>query len=251
MINRSRRWIFLFIAVLLVLMAGCSINTSFVYKPGAPVTDGLKLPISVAVFSFKDGTEDFTKRGSIFNPESLYYNLAKANIGGQVTSLTPDLWAKAFADDMASSGDFKSVRFVYGQSKLMDEDFYIEGTLKKATVTASWALPNEFALSLRALQRADKRLIWEKEVTYSGKNTPAMYDGCGATSIQCMQDRNHADVNRVMQGLFTEARTDLTRTLAPLYGKGAGANATSAGASATPLPQGSFDEEIERILKGQ
>jgi hypothetical protein len=243
-----RRYLLLLLGALVT--TGCATNSAFIYKPAAPVTDGLKLPISVAVFSFKDGTEDFTKRGSIFNPESLYYNLAKANIGGQVTSLTPDLWAKAFADDMASSGDFKSVRFVYGQSEIMDEDFYIEGTLKKATVTASWALPNEFALSLRALQRADKRLIWEKEVMYSGKNTPAMYDGCGATSIQCMQDRNHADVNRVMLGLFVEARTDLTRTLAPRYGKQTGANATSAGVPA-PLPQESFDAEIERILKGQ
>ncbi|MHB8120680.1 MAG: hypothetical protein ACYDG4_00880 [Desulfuromonadaceae bacterium] len=242
---------FLISILILTVTTGCSINTSFVYKPAAPVTDGLKLPISLAVFPFKDGTEDFTKLGSIFNPESLYYNLAKANIGGQVTSLTPDLWAKAFADDMASSGDFRSVRFLYIQSELSDEDFYIEGTLKKATVTASWALPNEFALSLRALQRADKKLVWEKEVTYSGKNTPAMYDGCGATSIQCMQERNHADVNRVMRGLFAEARADLMRTLAPRYGKKTGTNASSAGAPNTPQPSESVDEEIERILKGQ
>ncbi|MDD2900486.1 MAG: hypothetical protein PHI31_17470 [Desulfuromonadaceae bacterium] len=243
------RYLLLLLGVL--VMAGCATNSAFIYKPAVPVTEGLKLPISLAVLPFMDGTEDFTKRGSIFNPESLYYNLAKANIGGQVTSLTPDLWAKAFADDMASSGDFRSVRFVYGQSELSDEDFYIEGTLKKATVTASWALPNEFALSLQALQRADKRLIWEKDVMYSGKNTPAMYDGCGATSIQCMQDRNHADVNRVMRGLFAEARADLMRTLAPRYGKKTGTNASSAGAPHTPQPQETVDEEIERILKGQ
>lgn len=111
-------------------------------------------------------------------------------------------------------------------------------------------MPNEFALSLQALQRADKQLIWEKEVTYSGKNTPAMYDGCGATSIQCMQERNHADVNRVMQGLFAEARADLIRTLAPRYGKKPETNASSAGAPNTPQPQESVDEEIETDSQG-
>ena len=242
---------YLFLLVTALIMAGCSTNSTFIYKPAAPVTGGLRLPISLAVFPFKDGTEDFTSRGSIFNPESLYYNLAKAGIGGQITAVTPDLWAKAFADDMASSGDFKSVRFVYGQSELVDEDFYIEGTLKKATVSGSWAMPNEFALSLQALQRVDKQLIWEKEVTYSWKNTPAMYEGCGAMSIQCMVDRHHADVNRVMQGLFAEARSDITRTLAPRHGKRPGANATSTGTPNTPQPRESAEEAIERILKGQ
>jgi hypothetical protein len=263
-----RGWIVLFGSVTLLLTAGCGVNSTFVYKPAVPVTAGPKLPISMAVFPFKDGTEDFTKRGSVLNPESLYYNLAKAGIGGQITALTPDLWAKALADDMAASGIFKSVRFIYGPSELVNEDFYIDGTLKKATASGSWAMPNEFALALRALQKTDNRLVWEKEVSYSWKNTPAMYEGFGAMSIQCMVDRHHADVNRVLRGLFAEAREDLVRTLAhrsenrsgdagrsPDASAGAARNeefardAIRVGTFAPPALE-SADQVIDRILLG-
>ncbi len=235
----------LVILLAVLVMAGCArTNWRFAYKPGAPITASPKLPISVAVFPFKDGTEDFTSRGSVFN-RSLHYNLAKTDSRGQITDLSPDLWAKAFADDMAASGEFKSARFVYGQSELLDEEIYIEGTLIKATFSA-YENANEFALSLRALRRADKQLIWEKEVSKTWKNTPVMYDGCGR-SAQCTLDLLHAAVNRAMQGLFAEGRADLTRTLALLYRNRPGANATSVGAPATQ----SVNEEIERILKKQ
>ncbi len=210
----SRGWRFPFAAVALVLMAGCGVNSTFVYKPDAPAAAGMKLPVKVAVLPFKDGTEDFTKRGGVLAPETLYYNLAKAGIGGQITALTPDLWAKAFADDTAAAGVFRSVRFVYGPSELVDEDIYIEGTLEKATVAGAWVNPSEFALGLRALRRADKKPVWEKEVTRAWKNTPAMYKGCGGFGIQCMVDRHHADTNRVMREMFAEARADLVATLA-------------------------------------
>jgi len=250
MIDRLRGLRLLLSMLALVLMAGCAItNWRFAYKPGASVTASPKLPISVAVFSFKDGTEDFTSRGSVFN-RSLHYNLAKTDSTGQITDLSPDLWSKAFADDMAASGEFKSVRFVYAQSELLDEEIYIEGTLKRATLSA-YEGANEFALVLRALRRADKQLIWEKEVSKTWKNTPGMYEGCGRLSAQCNLDLLHAAVNRAMQDLFVEARGDLTRTLALLYRNRPGANATSVGATATPLRQGSVDEEVERILKEQ
>ncbi|NTV50640.1 MAG: hypothetical protein HGB32_14760 [Geobacteraceae bacterium] len=243
------RYLFLLLAVL--VMAGCSTNSTFVYKPVAPVVGAQKLPVKVAVLPFKDGTEDFTKRGSVFSPESLFYNLAKAGIGGQITALTPDLWAKALADDMVASGSFQAVRFVYGQSELVDEDYYIEGTLEKATISGSWAMPSEFALGLRALRRTGNQQIWQKEVAYAWTNTPALYQGCGAMSVQCMVDRHHADTNRVIQRLLTEARVDLVRTLVASPGGRTGEGGSSpAKFPARPAPE-SADETIESILKGK
>ena len=86
--SRSRGWGFPFVAVVLLLMAGCGINSTFVYKPGAPAASGPKLPVKVAVLPFKDGTEDFTKRGGLFAKEGYTYNLAKSDIGDLITALS-------------------------------------------------------------------------------------------------------------------------------------------------------------------
>lgn len=146
---------FLIAAVGLVLLTGCVSNKNlageasgmtFVYQPNVPVVGGPKFPVKVAVLPFKDGTEDFTKRGSIFASETLFYNLAKSGISGMIPALTPDLWAKAFADEMAASGAFRAVRFVYTPSELVDEDLFIEGAVLKATATGGWVNPNEFVL---------------------------------------------------------------------------------------------------------
>jgi hypothetical protein len=241
------------------MMAGCSTNSTFVYKPAAPVAGLQKFPVNVAVLPFKDGTEDFTKRGSVLAPETLYYNLAKAGIGGQITALTPDLWAKAFADDMAASGAFRAVRFVYGPSELVDEDLYIEGTLEKATASGAWVNPNEFTLGLRAIRRADKKPVWEKEVSRAWKNTATtLYKGCGGVAIQCMVDRHHADANRVMQEIFAEARADLVAALASESGRQAGEGglppaslreARQEKGTSTPPAQESVEQTIERLLR--
>ena len=207
--SRSTGWGVPVVAVVLAMMAGCGVNSTFVYKPGGPVAGGPKLPVKLAVLPFKDGTENFTKRGSVLAPETLYYNMAKSGISGTITALTPELWAKAFADEMTSSGVFRSVRFLYTPSEMQDEDLYVEGTVEKATYAGAWVNPNEFALGLRAIRRADGKTVWEKEVTRTWKNTPEMYKGCGGFGIQCMVDRYHADANRVMREMFLEARADL------------------------------------------
>ncbi len=196
---------------LLLSMAGCGVNSTFVYKPGGPAAGGPKLPVKVAVLPFKDGTEDFTDRGSIFSGG--HYNLAKAGIAATMTPLTPELWAKSFAEELAISGNFRSARFFYSPSELTDEDFFVEGTLTKAYIGKLWDDGNEFAISLRALTKNDKRLVWEKEVSRVWKNTLALYKGCGSMAIQCMVDRHHADTNRVMREMFAEARADLVATL--------------------------------------
>jgi hypothetical protein len=236
-------------AIALLLLAGCAVNSTFVYKPAAPVAGGPKLPVKVAVLPFKDGTEDFTKRGSIIDMDGrLTYNLAKAGISGEITALTPDLWSKAFADDMATSGTFKTARFVYTPAELADDD--IEGTLEKAYAAGDWKRPNEFALGLRALRRADNRLVWEKKFAKVWKTSMDTNDGCGI-GIQCMVDRQHADINRAMQKIFAEARADLVTTLAALSGSRAGEDGLPPAASPTPPAPESPEEVIKRILGNQ
>jgi len=215
--NRSRGWGFPFAAVALGLMAGCAVNSTFVYKPGAPAVGGPKLPVKVSVLPFKDGTEDFTDRGSVFS--SGRYNLAKAGIAATMTALTPELWAKSFAEDLAVSGSFRSARFLYSPSELADEDFFVEGTLTKAYIGKTWDDGNEFAIFLRALTRSDKRLVWEKEVTRQWKTPRNLYSGCGM-GIQCSVDKYHAEHNQAMQSIFAEARADLVGAIASQSGSG-------------------------------
>ncbi|MDD5763339.1 MAG: hypothetical protein PHP88_12655 [bacterium] len=245
--GRSRGWGVPVVAAAFLLMAGCSVNSTFVYKPGAPVVGGSKLPMKIAVLPFKDGTEDFTKRGSVFNPENLVYNIAKTGFGGQMTALTPEVWAKAFADDMAASGAFRAVRFMYSPTEMVDEEIYIEGTLEKAYAAAATTSPSEFALRLRALRRADNRLAWEKEVTRVWKTTGSIYGGCGIG--QCAIDRYHAALNEVIQGIFAEARADLVATLAGLSGSRAGEGSLPPAASPSAPASESPEQTIDRILK--
>jgi hypothetical protein len=245
-------------AVALVLLAGCAPNSQFVYKTGPAEAGRAKLPVKIAVLSFKDGTENFTKHGSEWNPDTLMFNLVKGGIGGTTTALTPDLWAKAFADDMAASGVFRAVRFVYSPSELVDEEFAIEGSVEKAYVVVTLLNSNEFALDLRALRRADNRLVWEKEATRAWKIQPTLYDGCGKVQNQCRADRLHAELNRVMREMFAEARADLVRTLSALSGGGAGEDglppatreATNPEPSKPPAPE-SMEQTIDRILKAK
>lgn len=241
------------IAVLFLgFMAGCGVNSTFVYKPGAPAAARLTLPVKVAVLPFVDGTEDFTRRGSVLAGDVLTYNLAKAGWGGVMTALTPELWAKAFAEELAASRGFRSVRFYYNESELLDEDIRIEGTLAKATLSAAFEQPNEFAISLRALRRTNNQPVWEKNVTRRWTNHNSLYDGCGALSIQCMVDRHKADTNRVMLNIFTEAGADLAKTLSSQSRKPAGEDGTSPAVSPLPLPDAeSVDETIEGIIKGK
>ncbi|MBI5575584.1 MAG: hypothetical protein HY896_04395 [Deltaproteobacteria bacterium] len=245
---------------MLVLAAGCGVNSQFIYKAGAPAAEGVKHQVKVAVLPFKDGTEDFTKRGSVFDPKSLMYNLAKSGISGSITALTPELWAKSLADEMAASGAFRSVRFIYSPSELADEEFFIEGTVEKAYASGAWTTPNEFALALRALRKADKRLIWEKTVTRVWKNQPSLYDGCGI-GIQCMVDRSHAYTNQVMQGMFAEAVADFAASVGALSRVGiegggqrgvpAAAGESTRPETSRPAARDSVEQTIRSILEGK
>jgi hypothetical protein len=246
--GRSRGWRFAIAALALALLAGCSVNSTFVYKPGAPVAGGAKLPVKIAVLPFKDGTEDFTDRGSVFS--SGQYNLAKAGVTATITALTPELWAKSFAEELAVSGNFRSARFVYSPSELVDEDLFVEGTVNKAYAGKTLDDLNAFAISLRVLTRSDKRLVWEKVVAREWKTPGNAYAGCGM-GIQCSVDKFKAEYNKAMQGMFAEARADLVATLASLSGSRAGEGGLpQAGSPAAPASE-SPEQTIDRILKGK
>jgi hypothetical protein len=236
------------VATVLLLLAGCSANDSFVYKPSAPVAGVRKLPVKLAVLPFRDGTENYTSRKFPLPPPRDYtyqYNLAKVGIPSQVTALTPDFWAKGLADDMAASGAFRSVRFIYGQDELVDEDFCIDGTVEKANATADRDRVSEYALVFRAWRRTDKRPIWEKSVTRAPRTTEIQPRG--GFSTQVWVDAAHADTNQSMRSIFAEAATDLMKTLAPL--SVVNELGVDRPLKASPAPD-SADKEIERILKG-
>lgn len=229
-------------AIALLLFTGC-INKTFVYKPGVAVTSGTKLPVKVAVLPLKDGTENFTQRGGLFPME--VYNLAK-DAGPLINGLPPEYWSKALADEMAASGRFESVRFVYDRSELTDENYIVEGILEKVYLDVRTPdKPHEFALSLWAQRKADKRTTWERDIRKEFKSPT----GIVCITGQCEIDRFHVVVNRAMQEMFAEAGKSFAETLAPLLTSRDEAE-TPALPKPTDAPE-SVDKTIEGILKGQ
>ncbi|MDO8944793.1 MAG: hypothetical protein Q7U75_16550 [Desulfobacterales bacterium] len=113
-------------AAALFLLAGCTGNTKFVYKPSAPTPGVPKLPVKIAVLSFQDGTGNYKMHGQrVFVSNNCTFNLAKAGNPERIDPLTPELWSKAFADEMAVSVRFEAVRFLYDRSELTDEDIFV------------------------------------------------------------------------------------------------------------------------------
>lgn len=235
----------------LAALAGCGGASRFAYKPVASAGGALRLPVKVAVLPFQDATEDFTTRGTIFIPSGLTLNLVKAGIPGTASALTPELWGKAFADDLTASGEIRSVGFFFSLSELVDEDLYIEGTVRKAYGVGTWDQPTEIALAFRALRKSDNRVVWEKGVARVW--TPRIKRNCGF-GLKCVIDQRYEDINRAMQALFTEAREDLVRTLASLVetpaGKGSPPVAAPTDPSVSAPAPGAIDETIEGILRG-
>jgi len=243
------RWAFPVAVLFLLSIGGCSAGRQFVYQPGAPAETGPKIPVKIAVVAFTDGTADFTQRGSIFDPEGLTFNLAKAGITGWSTAMVPELWAKAFADEMSASGTFRSVRFIYSTAELLDEDVYIEGTLDKAYAVGGWTRLNEYAISLRALRKTETTPFWTKKVERAWKSRKDLFDACGR-DIECSKEKANAETNRIMQGMFAEAGAELGGNLATLLGIKVGADAPKKQEEAS-LPQSteSVEETIDSILR--
>jgi len=223
------------------LVAGCSVNSTFVYKPGGPAAVGPKLPVKVAVLPFKDGTEDFTQRGS--SSAGGYINIAKAGYRSIITALPPPLWARYLADDMAASGDFRAVRFAYDTSEISNDEVMIEGTVLKAYHPFMGTDPNMFAVRLDARIGKDGKTFWQKDISRQDTFGAGYWVGC-AVSLQCAIDARHSHYNKILREIFLEARQDL---IAALQG-GTGGKDELSGKSAAPE---TVDELIGNILRGK
>jgi len=238
----------LLVATALFLLAGCAGNTIFVYKPSPPAAHGRKLPVELAVLPFADGSDPVTTRGSSL-AENLQYNLARVGISHRITALTPALWAKSFADELVSSGEFLGVRFLYDASELTGEEYRIEGTVERAFASGFQGKPDEFAVRFRAIRRSDDRTVWEKGVSRTWVRDEGIFKSCSVFDQQCATDLYHGDFNRAMREIFVEARADLVRTLAPLLRSRDGVEPPAL-PKPTATPE-SVDKTIEGILKGQ
>jgi len=230
-------------------MAGCGVNSTFVYKPAAPAAGGPKLPVKVGVLPFKDGTENFKQTGSIFSLGTVF-NLVKGGMPSTITPLPPELWSKLFADELAASGTFRVVRFVYTRAEFPEADLWIDGMVMKAYWPNSIEARNRFALSFSVRRGGDNEVVFEREVARESNMPADLNKGCGL-GIQCAIDKIHAEVNRQMQALFAAARADLVSTLASGSGSRSGEGGLPPAASPVPPPSESTEQTIDRILRSK
>jgi hypothetical protein len=248
--RRAVRWAGISLGVALIaLAAGCSSGARpFVYKPNPPAGGGPKVPVGIAVLPFDDGTENFTERGTIMGRDT-YTNVAKAAEGEILQPLLPEFWGMSFADELAASGSFRSVRFVYAPSDFKVEEFFVGGILKKANLATRFNASNEILIVFRATRISDKKVVWEKELgSKAWKTSPTIRDGCSPWGNECVISVFRDEWNRGMAAVFAKARVDLLKTLASLEGGTGGA--PGAGAAGKAAGE-SVETTIDRILQGK
>jgi hypothetical protein len=226
-------------ALALVLVAGCSVNSTFIYKPSEPATDVQKLPVKVAVLPFVDGTREYTINGSSLGG---YVNLAKTGIDYGISAFTPNRWGKAFADELSASGCFHAVRFVSDISQVVNDEVVVAGTVTNADVPIlGGSDPVRFAVSLNARVGRDGKAFWEKALSKDEALGGGYSLGCGLNR-QCAIDRRHSHHNDLLRVMYLEARQDLVASLASDRGdKNERFDKNGS--------HGSVDETIEFILK--
>ena len=206
-------------------LAGCSSGFVYQRKPD-PVQNASKLPVKVAVVAFEDGTRNFTSEGNILSGH--VFNLARTDINSlslspvpvfsvsplfTVSSLPAANWSKALAEDMAASGTFRSVKFVFAPSEATDEEIVVEGALTKAYFTTIGDKPDEFVLHLKVRRMADNTVLREGDVGKIGVRPSGLTTTC-LTYGGCVVGRINKYLNGVMQGIFADVRLDLVRALA-------------------------------------
>ncbi|TRZ97200.1 MAG: hypothetical protein D4R80_07430 [Deltaproteobacteria bacterium] len=230
-------------------LAGCS--SGFVYQRKAdPAQDGQKGSIKVAVVAFEDGTRNFTSEGNIISGH--LFNLARTDINSlslspvpvfsvsplfTVSSLPAANWSKSLAEDMAASGAFRSVKFVFGPSEVTDEEIVVEGALTKAYLTTISDKPDEFVLHLKVRRVSDNTIVLEGDVGKTGVRPSGLTTTC-FTYGGCVVGRINKYLNGIMQGIFADVQRDLVLALAPPP------------VEKNPVPHGqeSPEEVVKRIL---
>jgi len=235
-------------------LGGCGGARVVAYRPrppGAAAPGGPAAPAPparLAVLPFVDATEDFTQRGSIWEPEGLSYNMVKGGMAGALEPMTPPLWARAFPEELAASGRFRSARFVFEAGEAPEADWLITGTIHKAYLFGGWEQPSQFELELRAGARRGGPPAWVRTVSRAPLTPRDLYEGC-YVSVSCSIGRVHDHVVGIVQALYEEASADLARALAG-GGRPAG-QPTPAGQPGTAPPPEKVDDTIRRILEGR
>lgn len=226
------------------VLSGCSPGFVYQRKPG-PTVDGKALPVKIAVVAFEDGTRGFTREGNLIG--GYVFNLARTDINGirintgaafNVPSLPAVGWSKALAEDLAASGTFRSVKFLYSPAERTDEEIVVEVALTKAYYTTITDKPDEFVLHLRVRRMVDNAVVREGDAGKIGVRPRDLTKGCLYGG--CVIDRIQAYLNGVMQGIFADVRRDLVLALAPHDEK------KDAPAQGAPSP-----EEVIRSILGK
>lgn len=230
----------------LLLGAGCTYVRPLTYRPVGTKAAEPRVQARLAVLPFEDATEDYEKKGGYLEPETLWWNLARAGVPTVFEPVTAPLWAQAFAKELDASGRFRSARYYVAAGEVQDEDLLVTGAVVRADVAGGIMNPSHYEFRAEATRRKDGRRLWERRVARSVPSRQK-YEGCGDFGITCMVDAMHEDLRQVLAGMFEEAGADLARALSAGPGAATGVKATAA-----PAPGGEgVDETIRKILEGK
>lgn len=236
----------------LAMLAGCSTDAPFVYRPSQPSTGVRMLPLHVAVLPFAGGNGATVAGGKRpVDPGRL--DLTKVGLFGLIDPVTPEDFAKAFAGELAASGRFRAVRFVRKAGDQPDADIRVEVAVEKAAIAASGNVSNEIAIRFRALRGAERLPAWEHIVARRWTDPPDLYEECARANlkpelaVRCYADRMHERLNEEMRALFSDAGSMLAAALGPPGGDLPG-GAEPKPARPAESPE-SVDSLVDRILK--
>ncbi len=212
---------FLMFLLAAFFLAGCSSGFKYQRKAEPAQEASKQLPVKIAVVAFEDRTRNFTSEGNLFS--GYLFNLARTDINGtwllagaafSVSSLPAAQWSKALAEEMSSSGAFRTVKFVFSPSEVTEEEIVVEGALTKAYFTTINGKPDEFMLHLKARKAHDNTVAWEGDVGKIGVRPGGLTTTCLGYG-GCVVGRITGYLNGIMQGIFVDVRRDLILALAP------------------------------------
>jgi hypothetical protein len=228
--------------------AGCTYVKPFAYRPVGAKAAEPRAPVKLAVLPFEDATEAYVQKGGIFDPDHLWWNLAREGVPSALEPVTAPRWAQAFARELDASGRFRGVRYCVDNTEVLDEDLLVTGAVVRADVAGVFTNPNQYEFRAAATRRKDGRKVWERSVSRAVPGTKN--EACGDFGLTCMVDHMHEELRMVLAGMFEEAGADLARTLAGRPADGAPAP----GPRAAPGPDAGgepVDDTIRKILEGK
>ncbi len=219
------------IAAGVVFLGGCASYKGFIYQPNPAISEKPLIPVQVAVLPFQDGTPEWNQDGSFCNmtkfPMILSLGEAFQDKDKMPPFIPPERWARDFAQELAASGAFSSVRYAEGGID-PGADLLVQGKVLRALLhNGILGTSYDYSAEFRAVRALDGAVLWEK--TIARKHGASMSDPVELTKA-------------LWQSLFGEARDELVKALevrrSELFGpKGAPA-----------APASGTEESVEDIL---